>query len=242
MIATTPRLTSGVAMTASSAAITRSQFSSISVPPPCAPPFTAAIIGFEEHCLREMDPKPFTCSSASLHSLSGVFSEWARVFHLNTKQCQAMGMCQATLGTYASKSAPAQNARPSPVTMTTLYNATSFRAPSAHMNHEFDVPQARFVIKPVQNSGNVCIHSGCHCVQRPRSVQCEEHDMFCGEGDLDLLRMLRDLILHCSEKAKVRACGRCGLPREPVKVYWDTYASSRRGRLRKTPGDRGYGL
>jgi hypothetical protein len=35
-----------------------SQFKTISVPPPNAPPFTAAINGLWD-CLRERDPKPF---------------------------------------------------------------------------------------------------------------------------------------------------------------------------------------
>lgn len=82
MIATTPRLTSGVAKTASSLAITMSQFKTISVPPPYAPPLTAAIIGLHEDCLREIAPKPFTCCSTSFTSLSGVFAECARRFHL----------------------------------------------------------------------------------------------------------------------------------------------------------------
>jgi hypothetical protein len=45
--ATTPRLTSGSANFAFSLAMTRSQFKTISTPPPNAPiPFTAAIMGF----------------------------------------------------------------------------------------------------------------------------------------------------------------------------------------------------
>lgn len=107
MIATTPRLTSGVAKTASSLAMTMSQLSTISVPPPYVPPFTAAIIGLQDDCLREMEPKPFTCTSTSLHSLSGVFVECARLFHLQagsgkdglfllTIECSRVKVCTGT--------------------------------------------------------------------------------------------------------------------------------------------------
>lgn len=121
-MATTPRFTSGVAMTASSAAMTKSQLSTISVPPPQAPPFRAAIIGLQEDCRREIDPNPFTCSSASLHSLSGVFSEWARWFQLyDTFSIRYTGVfIDDGRSTYAMRSAPAQKALPSPVTITTL--------------------------------------------------------------------------------------------------------------------------
>ena len=120
MMATTPRLTSGVANTASSLAMTMSQLSTSSVPPPYVPPFTAAIIGLTHVCLREIEPKPFLCSSTSLHSLSGVLEECARLFHLHAcgqKGAGALGGCA-----HAMRSAPAQKARPSPVMMETLYS------------------------------------------------------------------------------------------------------------------------
>ena len=88
MTARTPRLTSGSAMVASSLATTMSQFSSISVPPPYAPPLTAAIIGLDEKDRLEIDPKPLTAALMSSSSLSGVFAECARWFHLDWTFCQ----------------------------------------------------------------------------------------------------------------------------------------------------------
>lgn len=55
----TPTLTSGSPKVASSDAITRSQFRSISTPPPYAPPRTAAMSGLHDVVRREIDPKPW---------------------------------------------------------------------------------------------------------------------------------------------------------------------------------------
>lgn len=56
--ATTPRFTSGSAKTASSLATTMSQFNTSSTPPPYADPLTAAMMGLQDVCRREMAAKP----------------------------------------------------------------------------------------------------------------------------------------------------------------------------------------
>lgn len=195
MTAVTPRLTSGVANTASSLAMTISQLSTISVPPPYAPPFTAAIMGLHHDCLREMEPKPFLCSSTSLLSLSGVFSELARLFHLYV--VRSAGEEDARVCTNAMRSAPAQKSRPSPVMIETLCGRVNVAQSGEHRAY---APDARFRLDPSQDLVNASVHLRRHGIQGLRPIQCEEEDMLRRKRDLDLIGVLGDFVLHLDRR------------------------------------------
>lgn len=115
--ATTPRLTSGRANFASRLAMTKSQFNIISTPPPYAPPITAAIIGLQDW-RREIEPNP--CILDSILSVSLLMPLCWSAFHL-ARSCLIWNK-KTGIFSYAIRSAPAQNSRPAPVTMTTLRN------------------------------------------------------------------------------------------------------------------------
>jgi hypothetical protein len=115
-IAMTPRFTSGRPKLASWLAMTKSQLRTISVPPPKELPLTAAIIGFFDS-LRETDAKPCTLLITVSPSIGR--PPCASLSHLNERQ-QLTNPTSLNTNAHDFRSAPAQNARPAPVTITTL--------------------------------------------------------------------------------------------------------------------------
>lgn len=76
-VTTTPLFTSVKPNLACSSATTKSQLTTISIPPPYAPPLTAAIMGLFD-CRLEMEPKPsllsaIRCRSVGLPACSALF-------------------------------------------------------------------------------------------------------------------------------------------------------------------------
>lgn len=92
--------------------------------------------------------------------------------------------------TYAFRSAPAQNTRPAPVTMTTLYcrdEAVSigFKAPSRSRTCS---PQTRLLLEPIQHLLQVVLHLWRHRIQLLWPIERQQQDMLRRKRNEELFR------------------------------------------------------
>ena len=79
--------------------------------------------------------------------------------------------------------------RPPPVTTTTLRSNVR----TGYIRGTTFIPETRFVVKPVKEVLYVRGHGRSDGIQRLGSIQRQEHDMFLGKRDYNLIGVRREL-------------------------------------------------